>query len=300
MGTQPGSAVQEKSAHENGTEVPLAQFRQNVKTFISRAGHSVISTVSNDVKKTVSFNCKTKDGADLMFKELESEYPFVTRGGLKTVIVGQYKMPVAKNIEKQTVNSEPEPQTGKSSKVIRRTLNFIQKHILAFLKEEGFVYKKDYLSAKVQKKGGFVSLNCCNSESLKLIKDRMVARNTNFPYFIDSNEGVNTIRISTKKSPVKKQKTPETKKAVRVPGVKVEESEFVPVLKKMIDHFSKPQPVPETPNTEKLLKEALVKGFNKLLTGAGKNAELLIRTRDGSTENTVKVLKSDFMKAFED
>lgn len=161
----------------------------------------------------------------------------------------------------------------------------------------GLKYKIDYLSISILKKSKSVSLNCTDRQSAEKVFKVLSDNPTQFPYFIYLKDGVRAINISAKKL---NHKTQRLKKSVRVPRAKVEESEFVPVLKKLIDHLNKPQPVPEMPNTEKLLKEALVKGFNKLLTSAGNNAELLIRTRDGSSESTVKVSKAEFLKAFED
>ncbi len=296
---------------EDEVRASLDQFRQNVRTELKKLKHGVIAVQPNYLKRSISINARTEDSAKLIYKDftenadLKLSFPFVEKNGIKTITLFQFakpgtqSSPEEKSSEKESGKLNASTDTGADKKPVRRTLSYIQKHTLQFLKAEGFVYKNDYLTAKAHRKGGFVSLNCSSAETFKNIKERMLAKNTEFPYFVESREGTTTVRISTKKSLVKNHKTPATKKTVSVPKVNAEPSEYVPTLKKLIDHLSKPLPVPEMPNMEKLLKEALVKGFNKLLTSAGNNAEMLIRTRDGSSESTVKVSKTEFLKAFE-
>lgn len=129
--------TQENLLDQKTETVTLAQFRQNVKTFISQAGHSVISTTTSDPKKTISFNCKTESGANLLLQDLQSQYPFVIKSGLKCVTVGQYGMPVAKNYDKKPNVDVPENGPPENDLPVnankftgKRTLGFIRKKLM--------------------------------------------------------------------------------------------------------------------------------------------------------------------------
>ena len=286
---------------QNEKLIPLEQFRQNIKTVLQKGKHSVVSTPTNNTKKSVSVNCKTEASANLVLSDLFKEGYSAVRSGEKTVVIYQVGVPQKQTPEPDKATEESNHENERTSAQQKQTLNVIKRKTLELLRTFDLKHNVDYLSLSVKKKSKFISLNCPDRASAEKLLAKFLQDKENFPYFVNLKDGVKAINISARK-PAKPRvgsgdETVLTKRRVHANPKKSEAAEYVPVLQSLIGHLRR-QSAPEV-NTEKVLKEALLKGYNKLLN-AGKNAELFIRTRDGSNESNIKISKADFFKAFED